>query len=360
MAWYDDAWEMAKSFGGQALEFAKENPTVAGAGVGLGLNAAFGKGENNLQAAGLGAALGYGASELTNNFTAAPSVGNWGGADGAAPTAPAAASVAGATAPAAPVSSAATMGTGAVGVGGAGKPGENAMGGYDVQGNSGITGDTGGPMMSQAKAGLGKIREFGKENEDVLRLAGKGISAYLGSQAKSSAAAPVQAYNEQYRGKADEAAAANTAVVEKKNALVDQQVSDYLAMDPQRAGKQAYAGTLSRISGQAQKAAEAETGKGYSAATVAANKRRGMVGATTGATTAAEVARGTAEGTRRAGLSGIAYQQKAVPTYDTSYASGVRDNADYGGAGSEGKDAYSMYEDVMGLSEQKAKKQVGT
>lgn len=354
MAWYDDAWEMAKDWGGQALEFAKENPTIAGAGVGLGLNAAFGKGENNLQAAGLGAALGYGAGELTNNFTAAPSIGNWGGADGAAPTAPAA-PVAGMPA-ASPVSSAATVGTGATAAA-AGPQELGDAGGYDVQGNSGITGDTGGSMMSQAKAGLGKIRAFGKENEDVLRLAGKGVSALIGNKEKAAAAAPVQAYNEQYRAKADEAMATNTANVGKKNALVDQQVADYLAMDPQRAGKQAYAGTLSRISGQAQKAAEAETGKGYSAATVAANKRRGMVGATTGATTAAEVARGTAEGTRRAGLNSAQYAKRDVPQYDTGYASGVQTAND--AAGTTGG-AYSMYEDVLGLSEQKAKQQVGT
>jgi hypothetical protein len=241
-----------------------------------------------------------------------------------------------------------------------GKPGETAVGGYGgyagTAGNTGVTGDTGGSMMSDAKAGLGKVRAWAGENEDVLRLAGKGASAYLGSQAKREAAAPVKAYNEQYRGQADAASAANAANVGKKNALVDQQVSDYLAIDPQRAGKQAYAGALSRISGQAQKAAEAGYGKGYSASTVAANKRRGMVGATTGATTAAEVARSGAAESRRAGLSGIQYKEQATPQYDSSYVSGLgtANAADDTTGG-----AYSLYEDVLGLSEQKAKKQVG-
>ena len=328
-----------------AWDWAQSNPEFAGAGTGLVLHhLTGGKGEGNLQAMGLGAAAGGAASYLSSM----PSTGNWGGQSGAAPTAgmPAAA----------PVSSAATMGTGVD----TGKPGETAVGGYGgytgTTGNAGVTGDTGGSMMGDAKAGLGKVREWAGKNEDVLRLAGKGVSAYIGSQAKREAAAPVQAYNEQYRGQMDAATAANAANVTKKNALVDQQVSDYLAIDPQRSGKQAYAGTLSRISGQAQKAAEAETGKGYSAATVAANKRRGMVGATTGATTAAEVARSGAEGTRRAGLSGIQYKEQATPQYDSSYVSGLGTASD---TGDTTGGAYSLYEDVLGLSKKKAETQVG-
>jgi hypothetical protein len=344
MAWYDDAWEMAKDWGGAALDWAKENPKTAGAITGLGLNAAFGKGEDNLQAMGLGAAAGGAAGYFANM----PAAGNWGGAGGGAP-------VAGMPA-ATPVSSAATMGTGVD----MGKPGETAVGGYGgyagTAGNTGVTGDTGGSMMSDAKAGLGKVRAWAGENEDVLRLAGKGVSAYLGSQAKREAAAPVKAYNEQYRGQADAATAANAANVGKKNALVDQQVSDYLAIDPQRAGRQAYAGTLSRISGQAQKAATEAAGRGHSAATVEADKRRGRVGATTGATTAAEVARSGAEETRRAGLSGIQYAPQATPQYDSSYVSGLGTASD---TGDTTGGAYSLYEDVLGLSKKKAETQVG-
>jgi hypothetical protein len=327
-----------------AWEWAQSNPEIAGAGAGLLIHhATGGKGEDNLQAAGLGAALGAGA-----NYVA----GNWGNQASASPTAP----VAGMPA-ATPVSSAATMGTGVD----MGKPGETAVGGYGgytgTTGNTGVTGDTGGTMMNKATAGLGKIREWAGENEGVLRLAGKGVSAYLGNQAKRAAAAPVQAYNEQYRDQADAATAANAANVGKKNALVDQQVSDYLAIDPQRAGRQAYAGTLSRISGQAQKAAEAETGKGHSAATVEANKRRGRVGATTGATTAAEVARSGAEGTRRVGLSGIQYAPQATPQYDSSYVTGLGTASD---TGDTTGGAYSLYEDVLGLSKKKAETQVRT
>ena len=341
MAWYDDAWDMAKQFGGAAMDFAKENPQIAGAGAGLAVHhLTGGKGEDNLQAMGLGAALGGAA-----NYVA----GNW-GAPGAAPTE--------GTAPSAPapVSSSATMGTGATGAGSAANA-VDARGGYgDYAGSAGITGDTGGTMMNTLNAGLKGIRKFGDDNQDLVGLAGKGISAYLGSQAKSKAAAPVQAYNEQYRGKADAAMAANAALANKKNALVDQQAADYMAIDPQRSGQQAYAGTLSRISGQAQKAAEAETGKGYSAATVAANKRRGMVGATTGATTAAEAARAGAEGTRRAGLGSIQYKEQDVPSYDASYATGTQ-AANTAAGTTEG--AYSLYEDVFGLSKKKADEQVG-
>jgi hypothetical protein len=332
MDYVDSAWEWAQS-----------EPEIAGAVTGLVVHhATGGEGKDNLQAAGLGAALGAGA-----NYVA----GNWGNQAAASPTAP----VAGMPA-ATPVSSAATMGTGVD----MGKPGETAVGGYGgytgTTGNTGVTGDTGGTMMNKVNAGLGKIREWAGENEGV-RLVGKGVSAYLGNQAKRAAAAPVQAYNEQYRGQADAATAANAANVSKKNALVDQQVSDYLAIDPQRAGRQAYAGTLSRISGQAQKAATEAAGRGHSAATVAADKRRGMVGATTGATTAAEVARSGAEGTRRVGLSGIQYVPQATPQYDSSYVTGLgtANAADDTTGG-----AYSLYEDVLGLSEQKAKQQVRT
>jgi hypothetical protein len=328
-----------------AWDWAQSNPEIAGAGAGLLIHhATGGEGKDNLQAAGLGAALGAGA-----NYVA----GNWGNQAAASPTAP----VAGMPA-ATPVSSAATMGTGVD----MGKPGETAVGGYGgyagTAGNTGVTGDTGGSMMDKAGAGLGKIREWAGKNAPVLDLVGKGVSTYLGNQAKRAAAAPVQAYNEQYRGQADAATAANAANVGKKNALVDQQVSDYLAIDPQRAGRQAYAGTLSRISGQAQKAATEAAGRGHSAATVEADKRRGMVGATTGATTAAEVARSGAAESRRAGLSGIQYKEQATPQYDTSYATGMRDTATSAGADTAGKDAYALYEDVLGLSEQKAKKQV--
>ena len=347
MAWYDDAWELAKDFGGAAWDFAKENPALAGAGAGLvAHHLTGGKGEDNLQAMGLGAALGAGADYVAGNWgasEAAPTAG-MGAGTGAAPSAPA------------PTSSAATAGLGVTGPGSADTYAARSGSGSYAD-SAGITGDTGGTTMNKLSAGLKGIREFGAQNEDVLRLAGKGLSAYLGSQAKGKAAAPVNAYNEQYRAKADEAMAANTALAGKKNALVDQQVADYLAVDPQRAGKQAYAGTLSRISGQAQKAAEAETGKGYSAATVAANKRRGVVGATTGATTAAESARAGAEGTRRAGLSSIQYKEQAVPTYDAAYAGGMQDAGKDAAGTTEG--AYSLYEDVLGLSKKKADEQVG-
>ena len=313
--WWDDAWDLAKEFGGAAWDFAKENPKTAGAIAGVGLNAAFGDGKNWQEAALTGAAVG-GLADYA--------AGNWGApgaapAGGAAPSAPA------------PVSSSATMGTGVTGPGSADTYAARSGSG-DYAGSAGLTGDTGGDMMgppasaageptllnrlsmgmSAAKTGLQDVRDWAKDNEDVVGLAGKGISAYLGSQAKSKAAAPVRAYNEQYRAKADEAMAANTALAGKKNALVDQQAADYMAVDPQRAGKQAYAGALSRISGQAQKAAATETGKGYSAATVAANKRRGMVGASTGATSAAEAARVGAESTRRAGLGSIQYEKQDI------------------------------------------------
>lgn len=325
-----------------AWDWAQSNPEIAGAGAGLVVHRLTGgKSEGDLQAMGLGAALGAGA-----NYVA----GNWDNQAAASPTAP----VAGMPA-ATPVSSTATMGTGV----GMGKPGETAVGGYGgytgTTGNTGVTGDTGGTMMNKVNAGLGKIREWAGENEGV-RLVGKGVSAYLGNQAKRAAAAPVQAYNEQYRSQADAATAANAANVGKKNALVDQQVSDYLAIDPQRAGRQAYAGTLSRISGQAQKAATEAAGRGHSAATVEADKRRGMVGATTGATTAAEVARSGAEETRRAGLSGIQYAQQATPQYDLSYVSGLGTASD---TGDTTGGAYSLYEDVLGLSKKKAETQVG-
>ena len=369
--WWDDAWDLAKEFGGAAWDLAKENPELAGAGAGLLVHhATGGKGEDNLQAMGLGAALGAGANYVADNWstpseTAAPTTGSWGDPSAASegsgvPYAAAPSQV--------PVSSSATMGTGVTGAGSADTYAARSGSGTYAD-SAGLTGDTGGDMMgppasaageptllNRLGAGLKDVRDWAKDNEDVVGLAGKGIAAYLGSQAKSKAAAPVRAYNEQYRGKADEAMAANTALAEKKNAIVDQQVADYTAIAPQRSGQQAYAGTLSRIQKQAQKVADTETGKGYSAATVAANKRRGMVGASTGATSAAEAARVGAESTRRAGLGSIQYEKQDIPTYDTGYAGGVKTTED---AADTTEGAYSLYEDVFGLSKKKADEQVG-
>jgi len=361
MSWWDDAFTVAADFGKSAMDFAKENSALAGAGAGLvAHHLTGGKGEDNLGAALGGAALGAGANYLFGNQAAAapvssaPTVGT-----GSAPTMATPAS-------AAPVSSAATMGTGATTA--AGGPQElGEAGGYGVSGNTGVTGDTGGTMMSQAGAGLQKLRKFGKENEAVLSLAGKGIASYLGNKSRADAAAPVQAYNEQYRAKADEAQAANTQLVNqnnanvgKQNAIMDQLSADTAAIDPQRAGVQAYTAGLSRTADQANRAAAAETGKGYSAATVAANKRRGNVGATTAATTAAEAARTGAQSRRSAGLGAVKYgqyQQQPVPQYDTSYASGVQTaNA---GSGSDTAGGIGLFEDVFGLEKEKAKTQTG-
>jgi hypothetical protein len=361
MSWWDDAFTVAADFGKSAMDFAKENPALAGAGAGLAVHhLTGGKGEDNLGAALGGAALGAGANYLFGNQAAAvpvssaPTVGTGSAPTMAAPT------------PAGPISSAATMGTGATAAS-SGPQELGEAGGYSVGGNSGVTGDTGGTMMSQAGAGLQKLRKFGGENEAVLSGMSKVVGAYLGNKSRAAAAAPVQAYNEQYRAKADEAQAANTQLVgqnnaniAKQNAIMDQLSADTAAIDPQRAGVQAYTTGLSRTADQAKRVAEAETGKGYSAATVAANKRRGTVGATTAATTAAEAARTGAQSRRSAGLGAVkygAYQQQAVPSYDTGYASGVQTaNA---GSGSDTAGAIGLFEDVFGLEKDKAKTQVG-
>lgn len=365
MSWWDDAFSAV-------WDFAKENPAIAGAGAGLVMHhLTGGKGEDNLAALAGGAALGAGANYLFGSqspvpagVSSAPTTGN--GIVGTGGAGKPGESPVGGYGPA-PVSSEATMGAGIVGTGGAGKPGENAMGGYGVGGNTGVTGDTGGTMMGQLDAGLQKVRKFGSDNEGILSLAGKGIASYLGNKSRADAVAPVQAYNNDYRGKADEAMANNrqlvaqtNANVGKQNAVMDQLSADASAIDPQRAGVQAYTAGLTRVAGQANRNAAAETSKGYSAATVAANKRRGAVGATTEASTAAEAARTAAQSRRTAGLGSVkyaGYQQEAVPNYDSGYATGV--SAANGASGSDTAGAVGLFEDIFGLEKKKASNQVG-
>jgi len=370
MAWYDDIWDFASDVGGAAWDFAKENPALAGAGAGLvAHHLTGGKGEDNLAAAGLGAALGSGASMAyeTYNAPTAATEGTYNPATAPTPSS--------GIAPSAAVgSSAASVGTGVA------ANTTDARGGYgayspEVSGNTGITGDTGGDMMgppvsaagtptlanrlsmgmNTAKSGLQTVRKFGADNEDVLRLGGKALSAYMGSQAKTASTAPVQAYNEKYAAAKDAVTATNTGLVDKQNAIADQQAADYTAINPQRSGQQAYASTLSRIAGQAQNNATAETNKGYSAATVAANKRRGLVGASTGATTAAGAATAAAEGTRRAGLNSVKYTPQSTSGYDSAYAGSLQD---VGGSNAT-QGAYGLVDDVFGLSKKKADEQVG-
>jgi hypothetical protein len=349
MAWWDTIFDVIKTGASAAKDFAVANPGTAGA-IASGLTGGFqGKyGSNNLGNIAGGYLAGTALSGVANSMGSPAS--ETGRLNTPMPSAASATSSFNPGVAASTVTPAASAATGSFG-----SMGSSSYfgGGYDGARFAGL-GAGAAPsqlesVFSKAKSALGNVRQFGADNQDVLRLGGKAVSAYLGSQESDKVAGLQRDYAAQ-RSAAD---AENRAIVGKKNALADEVTATTMStMDPQNQAQRAWASTQAAT----KRGIGRNNASGMSTSAKAAENRRAMLTGSTAGVSNATQAYDTASAGRRAGLQTAAgmYTGNATPTYDGAYEQAVRNN----GAGTT-SGAYGLLDDVFDLSKDKADKQVG-
>jgi hypothetical protein len=157
MSW----WDSIVDFGSSVLDFAKENPTTAGAVAGGLYNASQGK--NIIEGAGAGAILGYGAGQIFGSGGASDFIPGSGGSTTVAP------SIAGAAG-----SAASSMGTWTPSVNTTTLAGIDAASGAVTQ--AATAGDFGN-YGSKITDTLGDMAAWGKKNAPLAQLGIQGVSA---------------------------------------------------------------------------------------------------------------------------------------------------------------------------------------
>ena len=339
MAWWDTIFDVIKTGASAAKDFAVANPGTAGA-IASGLTGGFqGKyGSNNLGNIAGGYLAGTALSGVTNSMGSPAS--ETGRLNTPMPTPASATGIFNPGATISSVAPAASTATGSFGSMGSGPLSGAAWENAPSQLES---------VFSKGKSTLGAVRQFGADNQDVLRLGGKAVSAYLGAQESDRIAGLQRDYATQ-RSAAD---AENRAIVGKKNALADEVTATTMStMDPQNQAQRAWASTQAAT----KRGIDRNNASGMStSAKVAENRRAMLTGSTAGVSNATQ-AYDTASTGRRAGLQAAAgmYTGNATPTYDDAYEQAVQNN----GAGTA-SGAYGLLDDVFALSKDKADKQVG-
>lgn len=335
MAWYDDLWGAITDFGSTAVDWAKANPELAGAAAGATIGAATGS-DNILRDAGIGAGLGYG---YRNYSQLAPTIGSSDAGSAATPQFNAAAG-----AQSLPGGNTVAPAAGA-GIDFGGYFGGDYKGdGFSGVGSSapGVTSGLQG-TMDKLKGGLNTVRDFTKQNQDVMSLGAKGLSALQGMQDDAAR----EAYMKKYRQQADDTAAANTARINSQNKAAEDVYLDSRANVAQ-AGLRAEKGIQSQV---AQQMAGLDTSSGLDSAAKAALKQKAQVAGAKAGSQAFSVADTNA----RAGIRAPQYATQNAPSYDSTYARDIGDASKNTTAGLMG-----LYDDVTGTSKRKAQDQVGT
>lgn len=325
-AWYETAWDIATGDWGSLAKDA-----AIGAGTGLVLHhLTGGKGEDNLTAAGLGAAggaaLNYFGSDYAPSrmFSGNPIVGDSAPSAGRqnVPSFTSGEVATTAAAPtvttAAPTSSFGSMGTGGYAADGMGPPTSAAPSQLES-------------VFSKAKTGLGKVQQFGKDYAAPIDLGLKGMKL-RGDRAASEQQAKAQ---RDYAARLDQADAAQNARSDELGGQIRS------TNDVGNETRRAYASTVDRAGAQAAGLKKTIMAKGGSAATAEAEARRARIAGSTGAVSAATTAGQTAGKNMVAGLSSLKYSNPSAA------AATARETAAGIDAG-RNNDLYEFGQDVFG------------
>lgn len=336
MSWWEDAWNFATDVGGQAVDFAKANPELTGAVVG-GL-------ANGTKGALTGAAVGYGLSNLAPDTFGGGTYSLPRFNEGTWSQTPTAASVGGApssftsigSSPSSPY--AASMSTGLQS--GSYSPVVDiaASNGMSVApsssyGNTGVSGDFGNYLTSgpnKLESMLGDLKDWGKKNPNTSSLLVQGAGLLLGNQQQRRAndlAEQNLALQRDYNNFNRQQVEQNNANADYWNTQAQQSASEARSLyNPQELG----------IRGMAQQKAQTARAvdeldqlydKGWSAADVAAEKRRaglaGSANATTGYMQGLDLGRQAQSGALSSAkqLSSSYGSLPAIQTYDADGAS---------------------------------------
>lgn len=336
MDWLGDLWEVISGAGSAVADWASANPELAGAAAGATIGAATGS-NNPLRDAGIGAVLGTG----YRNFSQLPSApGSSGATSSATPQFNAPTNV-----QMLPGGNTVTPSTGA-GMDFNGYFG----GGYDGEGFSGVGATASMPQVSSGlqgtmdklKGGLNTVRQFTKQNQDIMDIGAKGVSAYL--RVKDGEAR--DAYMQKYRQQVDDATAANTARINAQNKAAEDMYLDSRANVAQ-AGLRAEKGVQGQIAGQL---AGLDAASRLDPTARAALKQKARV---SGAKAGAQ-AFSTADAYARAGLRAPEYATQNAPSYDATYANDIGKASRDTTAGLVG-----LYDDITGSGKRKAVDQYG-
>ena len=294
MAW----WDTIIDAGSGIWDWAKQNPTTAGAVAGLVTGGGTGNyGEANFRNAAGGAAIGYTAGQLFGG-SSAPITGDTGPSAGRQ-NVPSFSSgeVSSAVAPTT-VSVAAPTSFGSMG-----SPNFDTMSGSEFEKYaSGGGGSTLESVFNTAKDSVGKVQQFGKQYAAPIDLGLKGMKL-LGDRAASEAQGNAQ---RDYAARLDQADAA-------QNARSDELGSQIRSTnDVGNETRRAYASTVDRAGAQAAGLKKTIMAKGGSAATAEAEARRARIAGSTGAVSAATTAGQTAGKNMVAGLSSLKYSNPSA------------------------------------------------
>lgn len=330
MAWWDDvvsfvskAWDVAKPVANTAWDFAKENPTLTGAGLGLITGGGTGDyGSNNFRNAVTGGAAGYAAGQLFG-----------GGSSASQPVAGMAPSTT-----QMPSGAATYFGTNADVGKFAGVGSTAAAASAPTAFGAGV-----GDLWDSAKDGVSRLREFGadKNNRSMLDMAMKAGSALM----KYNAAGDTDRQMQEYVGRERAVNDANTAIVNATNKGMDDVFSNQKAL----------IGSVGQNEVASQNAATKR-------AQSAIDKTSGLsTGAKTALKRSAGIQGSQAAGTRgttatlnaMAGLRAPSYQQQSSPqsTIGITAAKAARDNTNAAATG-----LYDFGRDLFGFDEQDALK----
>ena len=294
MAW----WDTIIDAGSGIWDWAKQNPTTAGAVAGLVTGGGTGNyGEANFRNAAGGAAIGYTAGQLFGG-SSAPITGDTGPSAGRQ-NAPSFSSgeVSSAVAPTT-VSAAAPTSFGSMG-----SPNFDTMSGSEFEKYaSGGGGSTLESVFNTAKGSVGKVQQFGKDYAAPIDLGLKGMKL-LGDRAASEAQGNAQ---RDYAARLDQADAAQNARSDELGGQIRS------TNDVGNETRRAYAGTMDRANTQAAGLKKTIMAKGGSAATAEAEARRARIAGSTGAVSAATTAGQTAGKNMVAGLSSLKYSNPSA------------------------------------------------
>lgn len=323
MAW----WDTLIDVGSDVWDWAKQNPTTAGAVAGLVTGGGTGNyGEANFRNAAGGAAFGYTAGQLFGG-SSAPIAGDTGPSAGRQ-NAPSFSSgeVSSAVAPTT-VSVAAPTSFGSMG-----SPNFDNMSGSEFEKYaSGGGGSTLESVFSKAKTGLGKVQQFGKDYAAPIDLGLKGMKL-LGNRAAS----------EQQANALRDYAARSEASTAAQNARSDELGNQIRSTnDVGNETRRAYASTVDRAGAQAAGLKKTIMAKGGSAATAEAEARRARINGSMGAVSAGTTAGQTAGKNMVAGLSSLKYSDPNKAAADARETAAGID-------ATRSKDLYAFGQDVFG------------
>ena len=323
MAW----WDTIIDAGIGIWDWAKQNPTTAGAVAGLVTGGGTGNyGEANFRNAAGGAAIGYTAGQLFGG-SSAPIAGDTGPSAGRQ-NAPSFSSgeVSSAVAPTT-VSAAAPTSFGSMG-----SPNFDTMSGSEFEKYaSGGGGSTLESVFNTAKGSVGKVQQFGKDYAAPIDLGLKGMKL-LGDRAAS----------EQQANALRDYAARSEASTAAQNARSDELGNQIRSTnDVGNETRRAYASTVDRANAQAAGLKKTIMANGGSAATAEAKARQARIAGSMGAVSAGTTAGQTAGKNMVAGLSSLKYSDPNKAAADArSIAAGIDTT--------RSNDLYEFGQDVFG------------